>query len=650
MGSSKSLSLRRPLMVGIVLLVVLSMGPTSSATARADEVPVPAGTFPKKRSVDGYAFLIHAPQIRSWPAFERFTASMAFALSAPGATQPAYGTATVTGGTVVDMTTRIVTVQAPEVQSVKFMDPVPAEYEGVVKRVVTRDVLEVPVDLFVSHLADDVLAGDLPAGFNTAPPPIIVRSKPTLLLFVNGKPVPAPVAESGLEVIVNANWPTFRDASGDGSYYLLARDQWLASSRLETGWRAATALPDGFSKLPADLEFSAVRQALPLKLPTRDVPDVLFAKRPAELIVTEGAPALEAIAGTDGLQWVRNTESPLFKLGPDWYFLVAGRWFRTADLQAGPWTLVSKLPEAFSAIPTDHPRSAARASVPGTVEARMAALEASIPTKTKVAAGSAPKIEVTYAGEPKFEAIPGSQVARAANSAYDILRYQNRFYLCYAAAWYVSDSPTGPWRATGDVPAAIYSIPPSSPSYAVTDVKVTSTSDDEVEYSSTAAYATGIFVGFGIAYWGTGWYYPPYIYGPYYYPYWGSYGHGSWYNPATGGYGSRSVWLGPYGGYSYTQGYNPTTGRYGYVETAWEETSGAASARPTIRAPASARRPSATTTKTADGSKRSESPSAAKSGCAPSARPISMTAPPPSNGKPHAAARAKCSARPKAAP
>ena len=177
MGSSKSLSRHRPLMVGIVLLVVLSMDPTSSATARADEVPVPAGTFPQKRSVDGYAFLIHAPQIRSWPEFERFTAAIAFALTPPGATHPTYGTATVTGGTLVDMTTRIVTVQSPEVQSVKFMDSVPAEYEGVVKRIVTRDVLDVPVDLFVSYLADNVLAGDLPAGFNTAPPPIFVRAE-----------------------------------------------------------------------------------------------------------------------------------------------------------------------------------------------------------------------------------------------------------------------------------------------------------------------------------------------------------------------------------------------------------------------------------------------------------------------------------------
>jgi hypothetical protein len=200
----------------------------------------------------------------------------------------------------------------------------------------------------------------------------------------------------------------------------------------------------------------------------------------------------------------------------------------------------------------------------------MAVLEASVPRVTKVRAGSAPPIEVTYAGDPKFEVIPGTQVARAVNSGYDVLMHENRFYLCYAAAWYVADSPLGPWVAAAALPAAIYSIPPDSPSYAVTDVEVTESSDGEIEYSSTDAYEDGVYVAWGVAYYGTGWYYPPYIYGPIYYPYWGSYGHGSWYNPATGGYGSRSVWYGPYGGYSYTRGYNPRIGRYGYVETAWD--------------------------------------------------------------------------------
>jgi hypothetical protein len=211
-----------------------------------------------------------------------------------------------------------------------------------------------------------------------------------------------------------------------------------------------------------------------------------------------------------------------------------------------------------------------RASVPGTIEARRSVLEAMLPTKRTLKAGAAPGIDVEYAGEPQFEAIPSTTVSRAVNSPNDVIAAGQKYYLVYQGAWYVSDSPNGPWAATGEVPPEVYQIPPSSPSYPVTQVIVQTTDDGDIESSYAAAYATSMFIGFGIGYYGTGWYYPPYYgYGGYY-PYYPSYGHGSWYNPNTGGFGSRSVYYGPYGGYTYNQGYNPKTGRYSNVETAWD--------------------------------------------------------------------------------
>ena len=203
------------------------------------------------------------------------------------------------------------------------------------------------------------------------------------------------------------------------------------------------------------------------------------------------------------------------------------------------------LPDAFAKIPEDDAMADVRASVPGTLEARRATLEATLPEKKIVKSGAAPDVKVSYAGEPKFEPVPSTEVARAVNTGNDIIQYGDKYYLCYEGMWYVASKPTGPWAATADVPAAIYEIPPSSPSYPVTQVVVVTTDDGEVESSYNGAYAAGMFIGFGVAYYGTGYYYPPYYYGGYYYPYYGSYGHGSWYNPNTGGYGSRSVYYGP---------------------------------------------------------------------------------------------------------
>ena len=291
---------------------------------------------------------------------------------------------------------------------------------------------------------------------------------------------------------------------------------------------------------------------------------------PAELIVTEGKPELTEIPDTGGLRYVANTDSPLFSLDGTYYYLVSGRWFETKRLEKGPWKFVPNLPDAFSKIPADHEMADVRASVPGTVEAKTAALEALLPTRKSVAVGAAPDVKVSYGGDPKFEPISGTQVSRAVNSGNDVILYDSKYYLCYEGAWYESTSANGPWTVAATVPEAIYKIPPDSASYPVTQVVVQEATPTTVVYSYPPSYSTGVYVVYGVPWYGTGWYYPPYIYGPYYYPYWGSYGHGYWYSGATGAYGSRSVWYGPYGGYSYSQGYNPRTGRYGYVETAWD--------------------------------------------------------------------------------
>ena len=216
----------------------------------ATAAPTQAGTrkdgaanavFPQQRTIEGFTLTIHAPQVRSWTEFEHFTSTIAFSLTPSGQTALEYGTATVAGDTVVDMAKRMVTIRSPRVTDVTFTKPVPANYTAAVMNAATRESLEVRLDLFLAHLADEVLSQAAPAGFNTSPPPILVRSTPTALLFVNGAPVPSAVPNTGLEVIVNANWPLYRHAAGGGTYYLLARDCWLTSGKLDHGWKVATS-------------------------------------------------------------------------------------------------------------------------------------------------------------------------------------------------------------------------------------------------------------------------------------------------------------------------------------------------------------------------------------------------------------------------
>jgi hypothetical protein len=495
---------------------------------------------------------------------------LALEISGPENEPARYGTVRLAGATEVLLDERIVRLTSPTIEAVECAEAVPDAYRDAVFEVATQDSIDVPLDLFLAYLADDVLSNPPPPGFNLDPPAIEIRHEPTVLLFVNGEPVGDDIGDTGLQRIVNANWPLFVETGEDVAYYLLAQDHWLTTDRLEGDWRVAPVLPEGFEQFPDEPEFRAVRATLPYSTPGSEPPAVMFANVPAELIVIDGPAVRTPIEGADGLDYVANTESLLFALDETWYFLVAGRWFATSNLDEGPWSFVEKLPANFGMIPVEHYRSEVRASVPGTIEARMAALDAMLPTKVTAAVDAAPPIDVSYAGDPVFEAVSGTQVLRAANTNYDGIQFEDSYYLLYSGIWYAAASPLGPWGATGTLPAAIYQIPPSSPSYAVTHVRIVETTPTTIIYSYPPSYSSGVYMVYGVPYYGTGWYYPPFIWGRYYFPYYTAYGYGSWYNPATGGYGSRSFWVGPYGGYSYNQGYNPVTGRYGYVETAWD--------------------------------------------------------------------------------
>jgi hypothetical protein len=315
------------------------------------------------------------------------------------------------------------------------------------------------------------------------------------------------------------------------------------------------------------------------------VPRVFVSTVPAELLLLKGPPQYEPVSRTD-LLWVTNTDSDLFRLGKAglFYYLVSGRWFSSASLD-GPWTFATeKLPEDFKKIPLEHPRSRVRASIPGTDEAIEAVLIAGIPHTARVNVKETKAPEVVYQGDPKFEAIEGTTVARAVNTDKDILKTGDVYYMCFEAVWFTSKSPNGPWEVARSVPKEIYSIPPSSSVHHVTYVTVeeNSANDDWVTFAYVAGY-TGMMVAWGCAVWGTGYYYPPYVwYGgfyPGYYAYPRSYGFNAWYNPWTGGYGRGAAVYGPYGGAGVGAVYNPRTGTYARGAAAYGPYGGRATAQ-----------------------------------------------------------------------
>ena len=412
---------------------------------------------------------------------------------------------------------------------------------------------------------------------NLDPPRILNRSEPAVLVIFLGPPQFKPVEKgSKLMFALNTNWDLFFDPE-TGKYYLLNADYWLESPDPVKGpWTIARSLPDGLGKLPANPNWDDVRAHYPGKA-AQSAPEVLASTEPAELIVTRGEPTFEPVPGTSLMQ-VGNTDCSVFLHAKEgqFYFLVAGRWYRAKSL-TGPWQAATMdLPADFALIPDDSPAAFVKASVRGTREAEDAVLLASVPKRTALTIGD-PKatVAVIYDGQPKFIAIQGTTVSYAINSPQAVFLVNGGYYCCEQGVWFTASTPSGTWILCTAVPVAIYTIPPTSPMYNVTYVVVQSATPTTVVYEYTSGYegqyhdaatgllmfGAGMLVGAAIAEnecFGCG----PWFYGYHCPCCYFSYGCGAVYHGGAGGYYRYAQYCGPFGGAGAGAIYNPSTGGY----------------------------------------------------------------------------------------
>jgi hypothetical protein len=215
-----------------------------------------------------------------------------------------------------------------------------------------------------------------------------------------------------------------------------------------------------------------------------------------------------------------------------YYVLISGRWF-TAKTLEGPWSHVAakSLPADFSKIPADHPMADVLISIPGTTQAREAAIANQIPQTATVQRDVQPTQVVYDGGKPQWKPIDGTPLHYAYNTGAPVIRVEMKtidpttYYMVQNAVWFSATAPTGPWVVAATVPAVIYSIPPSSPMHYVTYVRVYSSTPSTVFVGYTPGYYGTVYSTEGVVVYGTGYYYPAYV-GTYWYPYPPSYGWG----------------------------------------------------------------------------------------------------------------------------
>ncbi|MGY6270889.1 carbohydrate-binding family V/XII [Achromobacter denitrificans] len=508
-------------------------------------------------AADGTRIELYQPQIDDWAA-DRLSGRMALAVGqAKG--NPTYGVADFSAradvnkpaGLVHLSDIRIERVQLPTApqEAARLRSQLEARLPatGMVARL---DELQLSYMLSRNNPATKAVAVD------NAPPRIVYRTVPTVLVLVDGAPVWADVPDaSGWRRIVNSRALIL--AGGAGRHYLQAAGHWYEAAGVEGPWTAIEQPP---SELLAAAD-AARRKAAPDPLLPHDgkaphrAPGVVVSTVAAELLVTAGQPEMRPVPETSLLS-VTNADHALFMDPGDnrYYLLVSGRWFRSAQLD-GPWAYVpgKSLPRDFARIPAQDPQAGVLASVPGTPQAKEAVIAATIPQTATVSRDGA-TLKVEYAGgSPTLRPVAGTALYYAANSQVPVIQAEGRYYALSRAVWFVSDSAFGPWRVADHVPAAIYAIPASSPLHYVTYVQVYGSTAQSVVFGYTPGYMGVVVAPDGTVVYGTGYPYPPVIVQDTWVGYPPSYGYDAAFDTAAGfafGFAAAEVWGGaaPYWG------------------------------------------------------------------------------------------------------
>ena len=323
---------------------------------------------------------------------------------------------------------------------------------------------------------------------DTTPPRIVFTSVRTILVRIDGDPVFRPVANTQLSRLINTRVLILRDETGALNLKLF--DGWVRATTLNGSWRRVekpsseldTALTA--ARIAGTVDELSGRSERDKAGPSLQdfVPAIHIATVPTELIVTDGPGNWTPVHGVR-VFYMLNTTGRVLKSGQDFkiYALVAGRWFRTSNI-FGSWSYVSPndLPSEFAKIPDRSPIENVKASIPGTKQAREAAIAATIAQTLRVTPASVRKMAPFFDGPPTFKPIEGTSLEYAVNTATPLVRSGGELYAMDGGVWLTASSTDGPWTLAASVPADVYTIPPTSPLYYATFVRVLATAGDTV--------------------------------------------------------------------------------------------------------------------------------------------------------------------------
>jgi hypothetical protein len=479
----------------------------------------------------------------------------ALAYRATAGSEPVFGAGWFESPVVIDSSNRIVHPTDLKVTNTRFpagTDDVQSELASVLAQQSPAWNLDFSLDELEAALKTAEAESLAVQNLNTAPPEIIYRDHPALLISMDGDPVLREIENSPLEAVINTPYPLIFDRK---FYYLnAAKDVWYRADKATGPYQFVSNPPTDIVTMVEAGDSDAANTPAAERITAANAPEIVVSTTPAELIVTEGPAAFVPLV--DDLLVLQNSDDDVFMhvSSQDFYIVRAGRWYRSSSLD-GPWDYqpADELPSAFANIPQDSNQADSRVYVAGTEEATEAVLDAQIPQTAAVKRGEA-DIEVEYDGEPVYAPVDGTGLVYIENTGSTVIQSDGLYYLVENGVWYVSSSPNGPWQVSDHRPEQVDTILPTSPVYNVKYVRIYDSTPEVVYVGYTPGY-TGSYVYRNTLFYGTGWHYRPWVSPYYYYPRHSTWGFNVGYNSWSGWNFGLSWGWGPFSVGYYSGGY-----------------------------------------------------------------------------------------------
>jgi hypothetical protein len=514
------------------------------------ELGASAQFWPKEFTSTQGKIVLYQPQPQKFDG-NKVSGVMAFSLLTTAKKEPYFGALFFDARLLVDRDTRKYALDKLDIPNLKFSGKPEGLNEEKVKASIIDEVeswdMKGSLDELIATVEEFNMANTKNENFRNDPPVFIYTNTPSVLIMIDGEPKMQDIQNTDLRHVANTGYVIFENKS-DRKFYLFGGEIWYAAQAIKGPWQVTKNVPSDIKKL-LDQNKEAAKSAGKVEQTGKETPPaIVVATVPTELIQTKGEAEWKKYDSA-AIEYADNTEDNLFRIGSTFYILKSGRWFSSALLANG-WKYLpaDQLPKEFAKIPSGSPKDIILSSVPGTVEARDALLDAQVPQTATVDRKTAGKdIKVQYDGKPQFEKIEGTSLELVKNSDKTVFRAtaipsgsqagnavhdERKYYMVDNGIWYVSSSTDGPWYVSDSRPADIDNIPPSSSAYNTKYVQIYDATPSVVYVGYTPGYMGSYVYGPTVVY-GTGYPYMPW-YGSFYYPHHATWGFNMNYNPWTG--------------------------------------------------------------------------------------------------------------------